>query len=319
VESAATEGKLPRETVRALIVWGLAHDYKRVLRSLTQLAHSFKSLPMLSRTSGLFAAIDRYEAVAEDIGNLLDTVGNALHKNKTAAVANTIEPYTSKLLALMDKLIEKALKIQSLSEPDSDVQVRGLTLRLVRHTRRARQQITDLWEMPISDYDLKLESVNIRKEIMRNLNDLSSIFSSARGSIRENVILSAEPIVLYLDRTLFSIAISNIIANAVVHSKKASELLIRITSKLENTSAHPTSSTWLELSISDNGPGIAPEDVETIFKLFGQGKQGLEADTGSGLGLTFAKFAMDLMGGAVVLEPTAQEGATFVLRFPVRT
>jgi signal transduction histidine kinase len=108
------------------------------------------------------------------------------------------------------------------------------------------------------------------------------------------------------------VAVSNIVANAVVHAHMRSRLRL----KIEETIEEKGQNRHLTLSISDNGPGIPQEEQKSIFLLFKQGRLGVEYETGSGVGLTFAQFAMDLVGGSVALVPTS-DGAMFQLRFPI--
>src|SRR5262245_38244272 len=73
----------------------------------------------------------------------------------------------------------------------------------------------------------------------------------------------------------------------------------------------------LEVSVSDVGPGIPPEDLPHIFERFYQGrtksKQGLP---GSGLGLALAKKVVEAHGGRIWIESEVMKGTTvrFILR-----
>jgi len=73
------------------------------------------------------------------------------------------------------------------------------------------------------------------------------------------------------------------------------------------------------VSVSDTGPGIAPEDQQRIFEEFQQ------ADTsntrkkgGTGLGLSIAKRIIELHGGRIRVESAPGKGSTFSFSVPVR-
>ncbi|MEQ1907383.1 MAG: HAMP domain-containing sensor histidine kinase [Vicinamibacterales bacterium] len=71
----------------------------------------------------------------------------------------------------------------------------------------------------------------------------------------------------------------------------------------------------VDLRITDNGPGIPPEIVGTLFEPFvSHGKQ-----KGTGLGLTVVQNVMLQHGGAALVEHTGADGTTFLLRFPAAT
>ncbi len=65
----------------------------------------------------------------------------------------------------------------------------------------------------------------------------------------------------------------------------------------------------LVLEISDEGPGIAPEDRDRVFHRFTRGERA--AGGGTGLGLAIARWAVELHGGRIaVAEPRPRSGAS---------
>jgi signal transduction histidine kinase len=72
---------------------------------------------------------------------------------------------------------------------------------------------------------------------------------------------------------------------------------------------------WVEVQVSDSGPGIAPELHERIFDFNFSGRQ---AHSGKlGFGLWWVKTLMARFGGSVAVDSDGQHGATFTLRLPV--
>jgi len=72
---------------------------------------------------------------------------------------------------------------------------------------------------------------------------------------------------------------------------------------------------WVELTVSDSGPGIAPELHERIFEHSLSGQP--PARPGSlGFGLWWVKAWMVRLGGSVAVESDGRHGATFRLRLP---
>jgi two-component system sensor histidine kinase GlrK len=73
----------------------------------------------------------------------------------------------------------------------------------------------------------------------------------------------------------------------------------------------------LEVSVTDGGPGILPEDLPYIFERFYQGSTTAKhATPGSGLGLALAKKVVEAHGGRIWIESEAKKGTTvrFILR-----
>jgi signal transduction histidine kinase len=76
----------------------------------------------------------------------------------------------------------------------------------------------------------------------------------------------------------------------------------------------------VEISVSDNGPGIPPDQLERIFERFTRGDAGLTQRVGgTGLGLAISKSLVELHGGSIGAESTVGQGSTFHVRLPIAT
>jgi signal transduction histidine kinase len=71
---------------------------------------------------------------------------------------------------------------------------------------------------------------------------------------------------------------------------------------------------FIEVSIRDDGPGIASDKLGRIFEAYYTSKE-----KGSGLGLATVKHNVELYGGSVRVESELGKGARFVLVFPAKT
>jgi signal transduction histidine kinase len=76
----------------------------------------------------------------------------------------------------------------------------------------------------------------------------------------------------------------------------------------------------VEISVSDNGPGIPPDQLERIFERFTRGDAGLTQRVGgTGLGLAISKSLVELHGGSISAGSIVGEGSTFHVRLPLAT
>jgi signal transduction histidine kinase len=69
----------------------------------------------------------------------------------------------------------------------------------------------------------------------------------------------------------------------------------------------------VRLSVSDDGPGIAPEVRERLFEPFVTTK---EVGKGTGLGLAVCRGLVEAAGGTIDLDPSVTRGARFVVELP---
>jgi signal transduction histidine kinase len=74
----------------------------------------------------------------------------------------------------------------------------------------------------------------------------------------------------------------------------------------------------VEVSVSDTGVGIAPEDQEKIFEEFRQVGTADKKGEGTGLGLALARKFVELHGGRIWVTSRLGEGATFTFTLPLR-
>jgi signal transduction histidine kinase len=72
---------------------------------------------------------------------------------------------------------------------------------------------------------------------------------------------------------------------------------------------------WVEVSVTDSGPGIPPEIHDKIFELNFTGRPGIHPGK-LGFGLWWVKTLMTRLGGSVMVESDGQYGTTFHLRLP---
>ena len=100
--------------------------------------------------------------------------------------------------------------------------------------------------------------------------------------------------------------VANLVSNALRHTPAGGEVLV-------SAGARPGE---IEVSVADNGPGIAPEDLAHVFDRFWQGDQGRVGS--SGLGLTIARELVRTHGGRIWAESTPGQGATFRFTLPLQ-
>ena len=107
---------------------------------------------------------------------------------------------------------------------------------------------------------------------------------------------------------------TNIVKNAIqaMNGKKDSDIIIILKTQLNQQLIHSgelnlTTNNWIEISISDNGPGIPNELREKVFL-----PNFTTKNTGAGLGLSISKNIVEASGGRITFR-TSEAGTTFYI------
>jgi signal transduction histidine kinase len=72
-----------------------------------------------------------------------------------------------------------------------------------------------------------------------------------------------------------------------------------------------------EVSVTDTGVGIAPEDQEAVFEEFRQVGTADKKVEGTGLGLALSRKFIELHGGRIWVKSEGGKGSTFTFTIPV--
>ena len=75
---------------------------------------------------------------------------------------------------------------------------------------------------------------------------------------------------------------------------------------------------FVEVSVSDTGIGIAPEDQEAVFEEFRQVGTAAKKVEGTGLGLALSRKFIELHGGRIWVQSQVSVGSTFTFTIPVQ-
>ena len=99
----------------------------------------------------------------------------------------------------------------------------------------------------------------------------------------------------------------NLLGNAIKFTKEGSiELCTRRLNKPGKQECN------IRFEVQDTGPGISPEDLESIFEPFVQSSEGEKSKESTGLGLAISRQLARLMGGDLAVSSQLGHGSTFI-------
>jgi two-component system sensor histidine kinase KdpD len=113
---------------------------------------------------------------------------------------------------------------------------------------------------------------------------------------------------IHFDAVLIERVLGNLLENASKYTPAGSRIVI----------AAEVSGQFLEVSVSDNGPGIPHGKEEAIFEKFTRGERE-SATTGVGLGLAICRAIIEAHGGTIRAGASPEGGASFIFQLPLGT
>jgi two-component system phosphate regulon sensor histidine kinase PhoR len=117
-----------------------------------------------------------------------------------------------------------------------------------------------------------------------------------------------EIIVIQADPLLLQRALGNLLENAIKYSPPNSQVILEVQEKEDQ----------IKFSVTDQGPGIAPQDLPHLFELMYRGKSAGK-ETGLGLGLAIVKSIIEAHGGRVWVDTGPDKGTTFYFTLPLKS
>lgn len=218
-------------------------------------------------------------------------VSNVSHELKT--------PMTS-MKVLADSLLEQEhVPVEMYQEFMGDI---------AKEIDRENQIITDLLSLVKMDKtgpNINIRSVNINDLLEQILKRLKPI---AQKKNVEMVMESFRPVTAEIDETKFSLAVSNLVENAIKYNRDNGWVHVSLNADHK----------FFYIKVEDSGIGIPEDDQAHIFERFYRVDKSHSREIGgTGLGLAIARNAVILHRGSIKVHSTEGEGTTFTVRIPL--
>jgi len=188
--------------------------------------------------------------------------------------------------------------------PDDNDAVRNFTIKTQRELDRVEMLILNL--LKITRLDAGAVVMNKSEQNVSELmNEIRLRFETRAVKELKNLVLSGDDSVAILcDRDWILEAVSNLVKNALDHTKEGGEVVI-CWNRLPAVT---------QIIIGDSGSGIHDQDIHHIFKRFYRSRFSKDSQ-GIGLGLPLAKSIVEANGGNITVESEPGRGSKFCLSF----
>jgi signal transduction histidine kinase/DNA-binding NarL/FixJ family response regulator len=144
--------------------------------------------------------------------------------------------------------------------------------------------------------------------LIDNLEEISKL-KAAHKNLQLTVNINSDvPQYITTDKKKLRICLLNLLSNALKFTHSGSvKLQVTLPPELE----FKTDDFRLVFEVKDTGLGIAPEEIDQLFKDFVQTKTGKSSTEGTGLGLSITQSFVELLGGKITVNSVVGEGTVF--------
>jgi signal transduction histidine kinase/HAMP domain-containing protein len=228
-----------------------------------------------------------------------------LDRLKSSFVSNVSHELRTPLTAiegLADNLLDGITGPLTIKQAGYMVGIKESTVRL----ERLINDLLDLSVIEAGKTELKPTSFSMMSLLREVAETLKPVAETKQISLE---IASANGhSMAWADRDKVTQVLTNLIGNAVKFTPNLGKITMMVKS---------TKEAWLEVSITDTGPGIPPGEADKIFDEFYQMNQpGRDKSKGVGLGLAIAKKLVEMHRGDIGVESVVGRGSSFFFTIP---
>ena len=276
----------------------LSRTITRPIRELTSATHKIangnfgQQVPVRSR--------DEIGELASSFNKMNDDLARSfnLRKQMTADIAHELRTPLSLIIGHAEAVHDGVLPASAEN------------FEIIREeAERLEQLVNDLRILSLADageLSVDFQTVDVNKL----LSDIQAHYLTPFN--QKQITLNVEPAAVILPATLdpirFAQVITNILDNALHYTPENGEVIMSA-KQIENE---------IEISISDNGEGVAPEEAAHLFDRFYRTDESRTRDEGgSGLGLAIAKSIIEMHRGRIRAESEKGKGLRVVIVLPM--
>ena len=184
---------------------------------------------------------------------------------------------------------------------------RDVISRQIDHLTRLIDDLLDVSRITSDKLELRKERVNLAEVVNLAVESSHPLIDQHHHKL--SILLPGEPIYLNADKIRLAQVIMNLLSNAAKYTPEGG----RITLSAEHNGEE------VAVRVTDNGVGIASDQLSQIFDMFYQANRSYEQlHGGLGIGLTLTRRLVEMHGGQVEAHSAGiDQGSEFVVRLPI--
>ena len=232
----------------------------------------------------------------------------ALNEQKSNFVSSVSHELRAPLASM--RLLAEGLVGGRIKDDSKRKEYAGFLLQETRRLGALVDNVLDFARIEQGRKQYEFETVDAVRLVRETARLIQPIASEQQVRIEVNLAPNPEALVGKWDGPAVQRALLNLLDNALKHSPVGSAVCV-------NLSCDPHSG-WLQIAVTDQGPGIPTEEQERIFERFYRRGSELRRETkGVGLGLAIVRHIVEAHGGHVTVASSVGHGARFTLELPI--
>lgn len=231
-------------------------------------------------------------------------------KNANEAKSHFLSNMSHDIRTPMNAIIGYATLLAK--DAESPDRVRDYTRKITYSGQHLLSLINDILDM--SKIESGKTSLNIEQfSLPEFIEELYAMMISQTNAKKQTFDVHTKgnmPEIVLGDKLRLNQIMLNILSNAVKYTPEGGEINLRVETMKQVVHKH----VHLRFIVEDNGIGMSPEFVKTIFEPFSRETNAqTKSIQGTGLGMAITKNIVDLMGGIITVESELGKGSTFVV------
>jgi len=279
--------------------------------AITLLAQNALAKPIIITKNALIEYLNNKTLPAlplnfkDEAGLLMSNTHTALHE-----LDNLIKEKRDFIYLLSHDLktpLHNMITLVQLMQEDYKNESKDEYLHLIKQsTRHQIQMIGTVLDLATSDFASLANptTINLEQLMNRIVKDLEISFKNKEMQILLDVPITMQ---LTVNEDLFSMALTNLVTNAIKFSNRNSDIMVRAVEMKDH----------VMIRVIDYGIGFAASHAPNFEPFFKASRPGADGELSNGLGLYFTKKIINYHGGTITAESDGEgRGAKFIIKLP---
>lgn len=283
-----------------LLGWIIARGLTRPIADISRAASRFAKGDFTSRT--IVAGSDEIGQLGQTFNNMAASLAQ-VDQNRRDFLANVSHEIRTPVASI--QAMSEAMLDGLITSPERQHHYLTTIVQATDRIDHLLQDLLDLAQLDAGELSISSASIDLAAYLTSLKEQIDNLMEPKQ--LRLHLELPHRTLFAFADPDRLSQALFNLVTNAIRYAPEHTTITITLTADMSRT----------KIAITDEGPGIAAEEIPYIWDRFYRvEKSRTRKSGGTGLGLAITRQLILAMDGEVAVESTYGNGATFSIMLP---